>query len=240
MPSDLGKLDKLVVKDTEAKEDATALGGLGAKSKLVGDSNPVMERIKTLKNQLEETRPENFKKLLERRIASMGSAIGVIRVGGTTDAQNLYKKLKIEDAVYACRSALRKGYVKGGGLCLKEIAKDLDNNILTDTLNAPYEQIKASGLDKIGKDVIDPAEAIYYAVEHATKVVANLITVESIVQEEEQRSEYEGLNNIASMIGYYVKTQQIKEGQLKQGEDAQWEDAMGGLNSEEMISLDKD
>jgi len=81
-----------------------------------GVTSPVSERIKTLKEQIENERDETHKKLLERRIASLASGVGIIRVGASTSAESLPLKLKIEDAQYACKSALEEGYVKGGGL----------------------------------------------------------------------------------------------------------------------------
>ncbi len=47
-------------------------------------------------------------------------------ISDTSSPPSLDLKLKVEDAVYACKSALRGGYVKGGGLCLKEIAETLE------------------------------------------------------------------------------------------------------------------
>ncbi len=226
VPQDLGFLEKLIVKDTEAKEDATAIGGAGEREEKmkVGKeeydvSSPIAERIKTLKAQLEETREDIYKKLLERRIASMASSVGIIRVGDSTQASSLYRKLKIEDAVYASKAALRGGYVKGGGLCLKEIAESEDS-ILKEALLAPYEQIQSSvegGID-ISNDIIDPCEAIYYAVEHATQVVANLATVASITVENEDPIHGEGEFAIAKALAVLAVNDKIHKAQIKESE----------------------
>jgi hypothetical protein len=37
---------------------------------------------------------------------------------------------------------LQEGYVKGGSLCLKEIAEKLPENILTESLKEPWNQIQ--------------------------------------------------------------------------------------------------
>lgn len=252
-PSSFGFLEKLVVKDSEAKEDAMAIGGRGTisipddKIEVIGaegsiKKTPIEGRIDILKAQLEETREVKFKKLLERRIASMGSAVGVVRVGDSTEASSLYQKLKIEDAVYACKAALRGGYVRGGGLCLKEIADELpEDNILRPTLLAPYEQIQTSfdgGLE-IGEDIIDPAEAIFYAVEHATQVVANLATVEVITVEIEDSDPSEGYFAIAKQIREFVISDKITKGQLNENQAEAYRDANGGLTEDEIISLDR-
>lgn len=249
-PEDLGFIEKIVVKDTELKEDAIVTGGKGTtvEKVMVGSVegttlNLVEERIKTLKGQLEETKQEQFKKLLERRIASMASAVGVIRVGDSTQASSLYRKLKIEDAVYACKAALRGGYVKGGGLCLKEIADELPSeNILKTTLLAPYEQIQSSvdGGIEISEDVIDPADAIYYAIEHATQVVAQLITVEPMILEEEDPTPGEGEFSIARALMEFVISDKINKGQLKEGQAEAYRDSLGGMNEYEYEVTNRD
>lgn len=243
---DLGFLGKLIVKDTDSKEDAVATEGKGTreiignvdennKNKENGElvmTSPIKERIAILKAQIQETKQDQFKKVLERRIASIASSVGVIKVGDSTEASSLYRKLKIEDAVYACKAALRGGYVKGGGLCLKEIADTLpDDDILKNALLAPYEAIQASvenGL-VIGDNIIDPAEVVYYEVEHATSVVANLITVEIITPEMEDPIHGEGELAIARMLGELNLTLRKQYGMIKENEDEAERDRMNSL-----------
>lgn len=211
----LGFVDKLVVKDTEAREDAVALGGKGAKTDVVA------ERVKVLQKQIEETRVDSHKKLLERRIASMASSVGVIRVGAPSQAEGLYKKLKIEDAVYACKAALEEGYVHGGGLCLKEIAESLPQSVLTDALKAPYDQIQANAEEelKIGKDIVDPAKSVRLAVENAVSVAAHLVTAKIIIPETRERQPAEGYTDIARAIMQFNRYWAKREGMQQEGED---------------------
>ncbi len=255
-----------MVKDTEAKDDAVATGGRGAiekemeievktkrkvrrgkeeiekeeKTHEIKFTSPVSHRIEVLKGQLEETRDEKFKELMRRRIANMASAVAIIRVGDSTQASSLYRKLKIEDGVYACKAALRGGYVKGAGLCLKDIADSLpDDDILKSVLCAPHEQIKASiGDVAIPGNVIDPAEAILYAVEHATSVVANLATVDSITVEEQDPIHGEGEFAIARALNELAISDKIHKGQLKENEREIERDRMGGMETEDFLSLD--
>lgn len=245
---DIGFVEKMVIKDTEAREDAVVTGGAGTREVLkAGDelakTSAVKDRIEMLKGQLAETREEQFKKLLERRIASMSSAIGVIRVGDSTQASALYRKLKIEDSVYACKAALRGGYVKGGGLCLKEIVEELDlpdTDILKAALLEPYILIQASveGGIEITDDVIDPAEAVYYAVEHATGVVAALAMVEVITPELEQEDPGEGNFAIAKMVGELAIAMKLHFGLIQANEVEMERDRMKGITVDEMVALD--
>lgn len=262
--NDLGFLEKLVVKNTEAREDATAMGGRGLieetktymaeeeievkgkkqKNKVMKEKviSPIQERIDILKAQRNETQGEIFKKLLDRRIASMGSSVGVIRVGDSTQASSNYLKLKIEDAVYACKAALRGGYVRGGGICLKDISETLpENNILKKALSAPYDQIQNSvdgGLE-IGEDIIDPMEAVYCAVDHATSVVASLITVDTMTQEVDEPMHGEGEISIAKAIQEFVISNKRHLGQITEGEEEMERDRMGGLTDDERVLMDR-
>lgn len=232
--TELGRLAKLIVYDVETNDDAVAIGGAGEKSQELKD------RVKTLKGQLVETKEHQFKMLMERRIASLSSSGGTIRVGSPTDAESLPLKLKIEDVVGACRAAIRGGYVKGGGICLKEIADELkDGHVLKNALLAPYNQIQTnSGGITIGKDIIDPADAIYYAVEHATSVVASLITTKTLVVEEQEIQQGEGememANALKKAVYYWAKEKNI----LSENEKLAMLDANGGMLMEEKIQLD--
>lgn len=261
--TDLGFLEKLVIKDTELREDAVATGGKGEreetmtimeeveengkKKKQMKEkvSSPIAERIATLKSQLIETKQESFKKLMERRIASMASAVGVIRVGDSTNASSLYRKLKIEDAVYACKAALRGGYVRGAGILLSELAKTLsEDDILRSALEAPYKQIQESlggSIEEpieIPENVIDPAEALYYAVEHATSVVSILSTVDIITVENEETDPGESSLQMAAAMREVAIAMKRNFGQITEGQEEAMRDSMGGLTNDEVLTLD--
>lgn len=227
--ADLGFLSKLVVKDADTREDAVALGGrgtqkrevnLGGKNNAVVDETNIEQRIRQLQDQLKETREEGQKNLLRRRIAGLSSAVGVIRVSADSDAETYYLKKKIEDAIYACKAALEEGYVKGGGLCLKEIAETLpEDDLLRPALLAPYQQIQqnAGGLE-IGEEIIDPTKAIRCAVEHAVSVAANLATVKVIITHEREKSPGDGYQAIADAIKLYALYWAKERGIIKENE----------------------
>lgn len=221
--SDLGFLDKLVVKDSEIREDAIATGGKGTKGLVeTGAESPVAQRIEVLKKQVEETKDEADKNHIRRRIAGLSSAVGIIRVGAASESELYYLKKKIEDGVYSCKGALEEGYVKGGGLCLKEISETLsEDDPLRLALRAPYEQIQenAEGEFEIGEDVIDPAKVVRLSVEHAISVASNLITAKIIIPEVRERSPEEGYSEIASAIRIYNKLYAKEQGILKENLD---------------------
>jgi chaperonin GroEL len=211
----LGFAEKITVKDVEAREDAVLMGGKGTKY------DKVKKRIETLKKQLPEAQNEMTKMSIERRIANLQSAVGVIRVGASTNAELLYLKLKIEDGVFACKAALQEGYVQGGGLCLKEIAEKLPPSILTDALKEPYNQIQknAGGAIEIGDDILDPAKVVRLEVEHGVMVASSLITTGISVVELRDRAPYEGDEMVAKAIGQIAYYDAKHKGMLKENED---------------------
>lgn len=219
--NDLGFAEKIVVKDTENKEDAVILGGRGEKMKRVdGTSDRIADRIATLKKQLGESRNELTTIQLQKRIANLSAAVGVIRVGASTSKEGLFLKLKIEDGVYACKAALQDGYVKGGGLCLKEIADELPENILTETLREPYEQIQrnAGGELEIGPEIIDPAKVVRLEIEHGVSVAATMITCDISIPEVREKGPGEGYSDIAKAIKQHTYFWAKQQGLLKESE----------------------
>lgn len=213
--ADLGKADKLTVKDVEGREDAVLLNGQKV------DDEGIKLRIETLKGQLLEAKNELTRMSIEKRIANLQAAVGIIRVGATTNAELLYLKLKIEDGVYACKAALEEGYVAGGGLCLKGIAEKLPESVLTNALQAPYKQIQenAGGYIEIDDGVIDPAKVVRLIVEHGISVASSLITTNiSVVEINEQRMG-EGEEKIAKAIGKFAYYQAKHQGMLAEAED---------------------
>ncbi len=212
--TDLGYVERLIVKDIDAREDAIAIGGKGSQT------DAVKERVDTLRKAIEETRVQSHKKLLERRIASLSSAVAVIRVGSMSDAETKYLKLKVDDAVYACKGALEEGYLRGGGKALVTIADENPDMYLADTLRAPYRQIcQNAGVTEmeIGDDVIDNAKAIRLAVEHAVSVTSHLITTDIIVAEEKDRSPVEGYEMVAAALERKNRLWAKREGLLLEG-----------------------
>jgi chaperonin GroEL len=236
--TDLGFAGKIAVKDTENREDAVLLGGKGEKIKR-GDGTLISDRCETLKKQIKEARNDLTRIQLEKRIACLSSAVGVIRVGSTTSGEGLYLKLKIEDGVYACKAALEEGYVEGGGICLKKISEKLSENILTNAIKAPYEQIQknAGGELEIGKDVIDPAKVVRLEVEHGVSVASIIITTDISIPEVKEKSPGDGYADIAKAITQYAYYWAKQQGMLKASEDEAESDRNRAF--EEVMNNDK-
>ena len=75
---------------------------------------------------------DNFDKIkLEDRLARLSDGVAVIEVGASTEIEMQEKKLRIEDALSATKSATLEGIVAGGGTALVKCKSSLDNLINT-------------------------------------------------------------------------------------------------------------
>lgn len=99
------------------------------------DSILVGERVSYLKEQ--EERGED----VNERISNLTSAVVTITVGGENDIDIKERKDRVDDAVGALRSALKGGYVPGGGSALYYIGQENKNNIVFEAIKEPMKQI---------------------------------------------------------------------------------------------------
>lgn len=148
---------------------------------IVDGAGNVEDRISVLKEQLEREKDTMFKEKTKRRIASLSSAVGIIRVGAATETERTYLKLKIEDAVNAAKAAMEEGVVPGGGLALKAVAEELGkDNILYTALMAPYNRImsNAGGEFEIPDTVRDAHKVVRIQLENAISAASVLISAD--------------------------------------------------------------
>lgn len=168
----LGKADKIRITKIG---DGIAIGGAGVKEAIDG-------RIADLKIQLADQKVKMIKARIEQRIASLASAVGIIKVASPSDAETEHIRLKTRNAVKSAQSAIAEGVVKGGGVALKEIAEALPENILTSALKAPNKLIleNAGGeLDMEG--VFDSVKVVRTALEQACSQAWLLLTTGTLI-----------------------------------------------------------
>ena len=90
------------------KNNTVVLGG-------AGNQEAVANRIAWLRMLIEKAEYEFDRKQLEERLAMLCAGVAVIKVGATTVVEMEEKKLRIEGALRAVRSAVAEGMVPGGG-----------------------------------------------------------------------------------------------------------------------------
>ncbi len=157
---------KLISSEQNIKLEDACLDHLGKCKKLecgkdyttiiegAGDKENIKERIANIK-QLKDICEDDYEiKVYQERIAKLQKGVAIIKVGGATETELIERKMRIEDALSATKSAIEEGVVIGGGCALskcKTILQDAMQNfsenekigasIVLNALDAPLKQI---------------------------------------------------------------------------------------------------
>ncbi len=168
----------LISEEVGLKLESAELSHLGQARRVVADKEHTIivegkgqkaqidARIEEIKTLISKSDSEFDKEKLAERLAKLGGGVGVIKVGAATEVELKEKKLRIEDALNATRSAVEEGIVPGGGVALLLASKALVDlkgddddettgiHIIKNVLSAPLRQI-AENAGKDGAVIID-------------------------------------------------------------------------------------
>lgn len=146
---DLGSAKRVQI----TKDNTTIIDG-------AGDSEKIEGRVKSIRQQIEETSSDYDREKLQERVAKLAGGVAVIKVGAGTEIEMKEKKARVEDALHSTRAAVEEGVVPGGGVALVRALQSIekltgdneDQNvglmILQRALTAPLRQIS----DNAGED----------------------------------------------------------------------------------------
>jgi chaperonin GroEL len=120
-----------------------------------GEIDSVNARLGEIESAMSEYRGDaEVLSVLHRRTRRLNSGIGILRVGGSTEAELRERKDRVEDALYATRAAMEEGVVAGGGSLLAKRAKarlkkdkgelSIGHKILYSAACEPLKQIAAN------------------------------------------------------------------------------------------------
>lgn len=84
--------------------------------------------VEVLRTRLQAEEDETASKRLAARIDRLTSTLGIMYVGGATEAEIIEKHHRVEDAMESCHSAMRKGVVSGGGSTLALLSDIFSQN----------------------------------------------------------------------------------------------------------------
>lgn len=140
---DLGRAKTVIVN----KDNTTIIQGENNKEKL-------NERIDLIKLQIENATNNYDKEVLNNRLAKLSGGVAVIKVGALTEVELQEKKLRIEDALNATKSAILEGIVAGGGVALLSAIKDVDE--YAKTLTGDYK----TGAEIVKRSLVAPISQI--------------------------------------------------------------------------------
>ena len=122
------------------------------------------------------------------RLSWLQTKTAILKLGANSESELSYIRLKTEDAINASRLALKDGVVAGGGKCLNEVAKDLnetiEGKILQYALQAPLIQnLKNMGKTEAdwGEEIVDAAAVTKNAVRNAIALASTILTCGVVV-----------------------------------------------------------
>lgn len=143
-----------------------------------------------------------------RRVGWLTAKTILLKIGGLSETELTYKRLKAEDAINATRSSLIDGIVCGGGIALLNASKELPDTlggiVLREALKEPTKQIifnaghtwelkeptgEENGFDAItGKivnmyesGIIDSARITLNAVKNSIGIASTILTASSAI-----------------------------------------------------------
>ena len=206
---DLGKAKKVTI----SKENTTVVEGSGSGEAIDG-------RIKTIRNQIEDTTSDYDREKLQERLAKLVGGVAVIKVGAATEMEMKEKKARVEDAMNATRAAVEEGIVAGGGVALVRAGIVLENfdtesedadeqigvKIIKRALEEPLRQISQNagkeGAVIVEKVLASSEEA--YGFNAATEKFEDLVAAGVIEPAKVTRT---ALQNAASIAGLMLTTE---------------------------------
>lgn len=164
-----------VVKVT--KDSCLISGGEGEKEK-------IKQRVLQINNQIKNCFDDFEKDKLKERLSKLDGGVAVISVGSATEIEMQEKKLRIEDAVSATKSAIEEGIVAGGGVAYLECVKDVDKLINT-----------LQGDEKTGAEIVK--EALFAPIKQISKNagIDGGIVINNIINNDNVNYGFDALNN---------------------------------------------
>lgn len=90
-----------------------------------GDKKEIADRVKSIKQQIEDTKSDYDKEKLNERMAKLSGGVAVIRVGAATETEMKEKKYRVEDALNATKAAVEEGIIPGGGTAFINAISDV-------------------------------------------------------------------------------------------------------------------
>ena len=117
-----------------------------------GRNGDLQSRLVSLRAEYAEAGHAAERDALRARLARLGGAVAVIRVGGTCELEMHERRSRLEDALGATRAAVEEGIVTGGGVAL---VRTMDRVRKLDLVRS-----EAAGRDILLEALAEPARVI--------------------------------------------------------------------------------
>jgi chaperonin GroEL len=96
------------------------------------------DRADKLRDIISETHTQYEKSQLQTRISRLADGIAFINIGAKSTTEFLEKQARVQDALYAVKSAYQEGIVPGGGSALFSISHSLELDVKNDNASMRY------------------------------------------------------------------------------------------------------
>ncbi len=118
--ANLGTCEKIIIK----KDETIIRGGKGNPEQLQGR----IEAIKGLMSAVKDN-DQWEKEQLNKRLAALTTGVAIIQVGGSSEEEIKELRDRVDDAQWACKSALEEGYLPGAGNPLLVISEEIEKQL---------------------------------------------------------------------------------------------------------------
>lgn len=120
------------------------------------DQETVDAKIEELKKRRENADNEYDKQVAAQSIARLQGGVSLIKIAGDNEQQTKEKKLKLEDALNAVKSAMDEGIIIGGGMSLYDASIKIDlsteaGNLVFNVIRTPLKQILTNAEEDVKK-----------------------------------------------------------------------------------------
>ncbi len=184
---------------------------------IISDANKekIFARCEQIRRQLETSDSEYEKEKLQERLAKLSGGVAIIKVGAATETEMKDRKLRLEDAINATKSAVEEGIVPGGGQTLVHVSHQLlewaKENLEEDellgalivekALSAPMKKI-ATNAGENGAIVVEHVKEADYETGYnaATNQFTDMYKAGIIDPAKVTRSTLQNAASIASMV----------------------------------------
>lgn len=106
-----------------------------------GDQTSLDARVEKIKQEIKDTENLTECERLQERITRLSSGVGVIGIGGATEAEVTEKRYRIDDALGAVRAAQQEGILPGGGTVLLRAARKIEKQATGQTGAFSFGQV---------------------------------------------------------------------------------------------------
>ena len=140
----LGSAEKVII----TKDTTTVVNGWG-------DAEAVVERVESIKGQIENCESEYETEKMQERLAKISGGVAVIKIGAGSEVEMKEKKDRVDDALNATKAAVEEGIIAGGGTVLRGYSPNpeygyenddqlLGRDIIIKACKAPFDTILAN------------------------------------------------------------------------------------------------